>query len=244
MSDKPPRHRFFAESLDGEMVALPPAEARHALDVLRLRSGEVVALFDGAGGVAIGTLQPAGRAAARVEITARSQAGPPPAPAVELAFAVPKGRRLDWLLEKATELAAAALSPVIFERSVARPGLSAHARRRWRRICIAAAKQCGADLLPRIDPPQALADVLARAGQGRRIFGDFRGHLALPDVLEDSERRGRIGVLVGPEGGMTDAERDAAAAAGFTPVRLPGYALRVETAAVALLAAIRAWGQT
>jgi len=232
--------RFFAESLDGEVVELSAAEAHHGVDVLRLRAGEVVEVFDGAGAVATGTFQLTGRKAAGVRITQRGPLRQRPRPLVELAFAVPKGKRLDWLLEKATELGAAALAPVAFQRSVVRPVFTPHARDRWRGICIAAAKQCGADFLPEIIPPRPLAEHLAGASQDVRIFGEIHSNRPLRVVLDRTEREDRIGVLVGPEGGLTDAEREAAEGAGFCAVRLGAYPLRVETAAVAFLAAIRA----
>jgi len=232
-------YRFFAGSLGGDVVELQAQEAHHARDVLRLADGAVVELFDGAGTVAAGVLRCGGRRAARVEITERRPARRS-APAIEVAFAVPKGKRLDWLLEKATELGAAALAPVVFRRSVARPDLSSRARDRWRGVCIAAAKQCGADLLPQIHPPCELGEVLRRSGEDLGIFGDPRGETTLAGVLDGAAEPPRVIVLVGPEGGMTEPERDSAVAAGFAPVRLGARTLRIETAAVAMLAAVTA----
>lgn len=159
---------------------------------------------------------------------------------IELAFAVPKGKRLDWLLEKAAELGAGVLAPVVFARSVAKPDLTGKARDRWRATCISAAKQCGADFLPEIRPPEGLTDCLARGGAG--LFGDADADQAVPAALAELAGRERIRILVGPEGGLTDAERADAVEAGLTPVRLGGYVLRIETAALALLAAVRAIG--
>ena len=174
-----------------------------------------------------------------------------PDPTIELAFAVPKGNRLDWLLEKAAELGVARLVPVAFERSVVRPDLSEHARQRWRGILIAAGKQCGSDWLPEIAPPAVLADYLAGVHCGIRLLGDAREGVSVPEALGirnpsspgpsdhplPSRERG-IRILVGPEGGLTEEERGAARAAGFVPVRIGWTVLRVETAAVALLAAV------
>ena len=238
MADASVRHRFFVESIGAETVELPPSEAHHALHVLRVRAGEQVEVFDGAGTVARGSFRPAGRKSAAVEVVERRELSPRPAPAIELAFAVPKGKRLDWLIEKATELGAAVLSPVIFERSVAGPAAGGRVPGRWRGICIAAAKQCGASFLPELRPPRPLGEFLTDAGGGVRLLGDAAG-VSMVKALAGSPPA-RVCVLVGPEGGLGEAESAAAAEADFIPVRLGGLTLRIETAAVALLAAVNA----
>lgn len=236
MKDHSTPHRFFAEDLSGEAVELGQAEARHAARVLRLSAGAQVKLFDGAGTVAAATLEKLTRRSAVARIVQRRKIPARPEPVVRLGFSVPKGRRLDWLLEKATELGAARLSPVVFERSVNIPKMSGHARSRWRAICIAAAKQCRADFLPEIDPASALSDFLGAEAGGVRILGDADSDVSVPTALEEWSPGSPVTILVGPEGGPTDAERRAALAAGFSPVRLGEYVLRVETAALVLLA--------
>jgi len=235
----PARHRFFAESLEGDLVALSSDQAHHARDVLRLATEAEVEVFDGAGGVAAGRLQLSGRQAVAVRVLERRRAPAPPGPTVEIAFSIPKGKRLDWLLAKATELGAAAVAPVVFERSVVRPTWSEHAHRRWRAVCVAAAKQCGANVLPHILPPRPVAVYLAGRGDRLGVFGQTAQAEDLPAVLAGLPAGRGIAALVGPEGGMTAAERQGALDAGFRPVRLGGYVLRVETAALAILAAIR-----
>ena len=239
MSKRSVRHRFFAESITAEVVALSTEESHHALDVLRLKAGEPVIVLDGAGEVGEGVLEVLGRGSAAVKVHRRRKASPLK-PAVELAFAAPKGKRLDWLLEKATELGATTLSPVIFERSVVRP--RADRQRRWRSVCVAAAKQSGAEFLPAIAPPRELPAYLASAGDGLRILGDPAARATLPQVLAGPEAARVVRILVGPEGGMTEAERALAVKAGFLPVRMAVQVLRVETAVVGFLAVIRALG--
>ncbi|MBS3735253.1 MAG: 16S rRNA (uracil(1498)-N(3))-methyltransferase [Phycisphaerae bacterium] len=233
--------RFFAEDITGDAVDLPAAEAHHARHALRLRDGEPVELFDGHGDAATGRLVLIGRKGARVAVDSRRTAPPPAPPGVELAFAVPKGKRLDWLLEKATELAAAALRPVHFARSVAGPShLSPAGRQRWRDRCVAAAKQAGVWHLPRVGEPVALDDYLAAVTAPRRLLGAPEALETVAGALAAGDTDADVALLIGPEGGLTDAESDAARAAGFTPVRLGGTTLRTETAAIALLAAVRA----
>ncbi len=229
--------RFFVESLAGETVELSADESHHALDVLRLTDGAEVEVFDGAGNSAEGTLRLHGRKKTDVHVLHRRKAEKHPEPLVELAFAVPKGKRLDWLLEKTTELGAARLQPVVFKRSVAKTAPSS----RWRKTCIAAAKQCGADFLPDLAEAKKLPDFLAETDADIRILGDAGGEMSIPTAIKEWSSGKRIVILIGPEGGLTGDEADSIVRAAFSPVRLGNLVLRVETAAVALLAAINAY---
>ncbi len=237
--------RFFALPINPPAVELPAAEAHHALNVLRLRAGMEVEVFDGQGAHAVGRISHARHGQVTVTVL---RVDPPtcrPEPVVHLAFAVPKGKRLDWLLEKATELGAASLQPVVFQRSVAGgEELSEGKRDRWLTHCIAAAKQCGLDFLPAIRDTINVVElckssaVPAGEDQVLQLLGDIEPDAvpfaaALADVPPGAEVR----LLVGPEGGVTPQERALALAAGFRPVRLGSTTLRVETAALALLAA-------
>jgi 16S rRNA (uracil1498-N3)-methyltransferase len=228
--------RFFGQSLNGETVELSADEAHHAIDVLRLKDGAEVNLFDGAGGSADGTLHLHGRKQAEVHILRRREVKNRPDPLVELAFAVPKGKRLDWLVEKATELGAARLTPVRFHRSVATTTPS----ERWRRTCIAAAKQSGNNFLPEIAETKTLKNFLASADAEIKILGHAGGEMAIPSVLNGWSAGKSIVILIGPEGGLTDDETTAAGEGGFASVRLGNLTLRIETAAIALLAAVNA----
>jgi len=233
------RRRFYVPDLTGGRIDLPPEEAHHALHVLRLSPGAAVELFDGRGGSADGTLVEADRHRVSIDIERRHPLEPPSTPQLHLGFAIPKGKRLDWLLEKATELGAASVQAVTFERSFAgKADLTPGKRRRWNGHCIAAAKQCGLQFLPDIHPPVDLAEFLAATGGALRLLGatgpDTPG---VSDVLRTHVPPQDIVLLVGPEGGLTDAEHAAACGAGFQAVRLGQTTLRTETAAVALLAA-------
>jgi 16S rRNA (uracil1498-N3)-methyltransferase len=235
--------RFYAPELGSE-VSLPSDQAHHALGVLRLGVGESVALFDGRGASADGRIIRIGRGEVVVAAGEVSHE-PAPRPRVHLAFAVPKGKRLDWLLEKATELAAASLQPIVFERSVAGGAeLTEAKRRRWLGHCISAAKQCGLNRLPELHDVTALSDFLTAgkpATNSIRLLGDADiDSTPLADALKAAGTLEDVTVLVGPEGGPEAAERRQIVAAGFVPARLGATTLRIETAAVALLAAIRA----
>lgn len=237
-------YRFHSPALPAApgTVELSTAESHHAMHVLRLRAGAEVELFDGAGRHVAGRIAEAKHGVVRVQIAGEVAVQPRPHPQVHLAFAVPKGKRLDWLLEKATELGAASLHAVRFERSVAgAEELSETARERWLGHCIAAAKQCGLDFLPEILRPVSLAEYLASPVDAARLVGDLgKGAQPLPAALRDWRVEQGAAVLVGPEGGFTPGERNAILAAGYVPVRLGATTLRIETATLALLAGIHA----
>jgi len=246
MAETEKRPRFFVPDLPPEAPALaelPPAEAHHALHVLRLRAGAAVELFDGCGRCAEGHIADASRRRVTVAVE-RTWTQPPAAPGapgpVHLAFAVPKGSRADWLIEKATELGAASLRPTVFERSVAgKEPLSPAKRGRWVGHCVAAAKQAGLAHLPTVEDPAPLADMLARAAGALVLVGDTVAE-AVPVLEALAHRRADqdILIVVGPEGGFAEAERAALQAGGAVAVRLGRSTLRIETAAVALLAAV------
>ncbi len=246
MTETDKRHRFFVPDLTAEAPAraeLPPAEAHHALHVLRLRAGAAVELFDGRGQCAEGRIADVSRRKVTVQIERTWTEPQPHGPLVHLAFAVPKGSRADWLVEKATELGVASLRPTVFERSVAgKEPLSAAKRERWMNHCAAAAKQAQVNRLPGIEDPAALGDLLARAAGALVLVGDTAPE-AVP-ILEALARRRKgedILIVVGPEGGLTDAERATLRAGGAVAVRLGRSVLRIETAAVALVAVVLAF---
>ena len=199
-------------------------------------------MFDGRGTVAQGTLADVDRRAVTVEIDSTARR-PRQRPLVHLAFATPKPKRLDWLLEKASELAAASLRAIIFHRSVSGAGpLTESKRRRWSARCLAAAKQSGMNFLPELLPTLALGEYLAldAAPGDMRLLGDLGPDACPLARAAQPDHTGDVHLLIGPEGGLTGQERTDAVSAGFVPVRLGATTLRIETAAAALLAAVTA----
>ena len=238
-------HRFYVDQLpapgdNASQVQLPPGEAHHAANVLRLAMAAPVELFDGRGGRAAGRIESVKRGEVVVAVERSLPASTRDGPLVHLA--VPKGKRLDWLLEKATELGAASLTPVIFRRSVAGTDSLPPAKlERWLGHCIAAAKQCGLDFLPAIAQPVRLSELLAASAPRLALLGCCQDD-ATPIAAALARRQSGqdVLVLVGPEGGTTDDEHQAARDAGFIPVKLGHTTLRTETAAISLLAAATA----
>lgn len=242
---QPAKHRFFVGELQPGRVSLPRGQVHHAVHVLRLGVGAVVELLDGRGAVATGEIVELRKNLAVVEVRDIETIAISPGPSVHLGFAVPKGKRLDWLLEKAAELGAASLRPVVFERSISGGGKpTEERRRRWESHCIAAAKQSGINFLPEIHDPIGLAElVLIPPGPNAelRLFGDPREHSdPLTKILSSARGypQAEIHILIGPEGGLSDTERGLLTGAGYLPVRIGHTTLRIETAAVALLAAV------
>jgi 16S rRNA (uracil1498-N3)-methyltransferase len=250
MSRQPDPHRtrpprFFCPRVAEGPMDLPAAEARHAAGPLRLWAGDAVVLFDGGGLQWPGRIVEIARHGRRVRI----EVGPPqsvgrePAVAVTVAAAAPKGRRWDWLLEQCTELGAAAIWALRCQRGIhVPPPEKADA---WRRICIEAAKQCGRNRLPDLAGPMTVLEAASGGPFDLAILGgvDEGDPFAALGAAASGLPPQRVLLLIGPEGGFTDAECAAATAAGARLVHLGPTILRTETAAAALLAAaVATWG--
>lgn len=228
---------------EGATVLLPAAAARH-VQVLRLQPGEALTLFNGEGGEWAATVVRMGRSDVEVQVGAHDAgAERESAHAVTLAVGMPANERMDWLVEKATELGVAAIQPLMTERSVLRlSGERADKKvSHWRAVAVAAAEQCGRTRVPVVEPVRALADWLRQPppGAGLDLVLSLREARPLAERIAPARRDGRLPplrLLSGPEGGLSAAEEDAARAAGFAPVSLGARVLRAETAPLAVLA--------
>ncbi len=212
------------------------AEASHYLrTVLRLRPGDSLEVFDGAGGAWTATLGEGEELA----LGARRDV-PPPGARLWLAFALPKGEKGELVVQKATELGVERLLPFAAARSVVKldPRRGADRARRWRRIAAEAARQCGRADLPEVDAPAPLAAVLAATPPGFRCLV-FHGPGG--DRLAEAVDPGASGhlLVVGPEGGLAPAEVDRCLAAGARVASLGPRVLRAETAAIAAVALLQ-----
>lgn len=231
----------------GDLVELDGAEGRHAATVRRIRVGETVLLTDGRGTLAEGTVSATGRDTVTVRIGRRT-AVPAPEPRVLLAQALVKGDRGELAVEMATEAGVDAILPWRAARCVARwddgpRGEKALAR--WRSTVREAAKQARRPWLPVVEEPVGTA---ALAGRVAAVAGALVLHEGARDALADVDlpATGDLLLVVGPEGGVTDAEIEQLAAAGARPVRLGAEVLRASTAATVALGALGAltgrWG--
>jgi 16S rRNA (uracil1498-N3)-methyltransferase len=222
---------------EGLRLCLPEAAARHA-QVRRVQPGDALRLFDGHGHEHAAVVLAMGRKDVEVAVGAAVPALPEPATAVTLALGVPANERMDTLVEKATELGAAAFQPLECERSVLRlQGERAQRRREhWQAVAAGASEQCGRAVVPPVALPAPLGAWLAQVRAPQRLLLSLAAD-ATP-WPRCSVGPGELAVLSGPEGGLSPQEEAAARAAGFQPVSLGPRVLRADTAPLALLAAL------
>ncbi len=221
----------------GEAARLPQQEARHLSVSRRLREGDAVELFDGRGTVAHAAVLACERTGTvRVEILER-HCMPPDALRLHLASAVPKGERQSVLLDMATQLGMSAYTPLLCARSTMRP--SPATARRWQRIVLEACKQSRRPYAPTLHPPADPSTVAERAvAAGDTVWvADPAAPVFNPRTIPAPSARATL--IIGPEGGFTEAERDALAAAGAMPLGLGETILRIELAAVTALGVYR-----
>ncbi|MBZ0273636.1 16S rRNA (uracil(1498)-N(3))-methyltransferase [bacterium] len=211
----------------GEDIVLPRSERRHIERVLRLVDGDTIVVFDGRGSAADALLTHAGNDNLVARIVRRHPPLPPPFPELTMIVAAMRGERLESTIEKLTELGAARIVLFEAERTQRRLLLGRSARRVA--AAVAAAKQCGRDLLPEIKEVSDIALAVSEApAVAIRWLADPNGDAPLvPATAADS-----VAIVIGPEGGLTDDESAIAHAAGFAPVRLSDAILRSDTAAI------------
>ncbi len=228
---------FVAEqpAPDGS-VRIPREQVRH-LRALRLRAGDRLCVFDDAGREHAVVLERVGAKEATARVIATSTASHESPLELVLVPALVKHDKMDWIVEKTTELGVVRIAPVVTRFTVA---LGDHAAR-WRRIALAAAKQCGRTRIPIVDAPRAFEAAVRESWPGLRLLAwEDEAAVRLADVPGAPRA---VTMLIGPEGGFEDAEVAAARAAGFASVTLGRRVLRAETAAVVATALCQhRWG--
>lgn len=220
----------------GKRIPVEGAAANHITRVLRLRAGEPLTLFNGNGAEYAATILEFHRDTVVVEVgqeVAVSRESPLP---FTLAQGISRGERMDWILQKATELGGSRIVPVFTERSVVRLDARQAERKlqHWRGIAVAACEQCGRNIVPRIAHPTDLFDFVSNGvePQMTRLLLSPTSDVSIDEV---SVSAAGVTVLIGPEGGLTENEQEVALRAGFTSVRMGPRVLRTETAAIAAL---------
>lgn len=237
--------RFLAPGVCrvGDVVTLAPEQSYHLASVLRIAPGERVRIFTGQGDEFIGRVEIAQPKEARVRICEQYESGRKAPANLRLGFAPPPAQRADILIEKATELGVADLHPLICERLQGfRVAAAAGRIERWRRKAEEAARQSQRSVVPRIHAPASLEDFVREASDDLHLIGSTGDARSLWQVLADvSEVPSAVSMVVGPAGGLTRRELELATQAGFVPVSIGPHVLRVETAAICLLAAVGLW---
>ena len=248
-----PRFHCPLPLTEGAEIDLPEGCARH-VQVLRLQPGADITLFDGGGPLLRGgewtaTVLHMGRTSVRVRVGAHQAVEREGARAIHLLAGTTAGERMDWLVEKATELGMASLTPLATERSMVRLQGERAAKKQahWQAVAVAACEQCGRNRVPHIHPLASLAQALAPASAAavatgvaplRLVLSLAPGSVPLRSVLAQAAPEAALQFLSGPEGGLSAQEEQQALAQGFVPVSLGPRVLRAETAPLAALAAL------
>lgn len=227
----------------GARVSLPDHSAHHAREVLRLRAGAAVRVFDGAGHEFEATLEVVSRQGVQARLG--PSIAPRPEAHLRVVLALPplKGDRMELVIQKATELGVAEIWPVVTVRTdaSARPALNGTRRERWEKVASGAAEQCGRAVVPRIAPTATLERLLATPFDGGRML--FLERANDPRLRAVVPPPASVLALVGPAGGWEESEVARLLDAGFQPVSLGPRILRAETAAIAAVTALQVmWG--
>jgi 16S rRNA (uracil1498-N3)-methyltransferase len=241
-------HRFYLSPAEFQRggLTLKGREAHHALHVVRIRPGDWLTILDGAGNELVCRACEPGRDELRLELVEKHSRPNPPWQ-ITLLQALPKGKLFEAIIQKATELGAARIVPLLSERVVHHLDSDAAAQKaeKWQAVAIEAIKQCGAAWLPRVEPSVTLPEFLARHESFELpLVASLQSNRQHPQRYfhEFMKKTGRkpktICVWVGPEGDFTPQEIEAIQASGAQPITLGDFVLRSETAAVYCLSVL------
>jgi 16S rRNA (uracil1498-N3)-methyltransferase len=232
--------RFYAspESVKGKSIFISAEEAHHIVDVMRVRKTDSVVVFDGTGKEYIGFVKEVNLDHLVVEILEERIPAQEKLPAISLIQAMPKKDKMDYIVEKATELGVHSVIPVITDRTIVKWDQAKRGSHvsRWRKISREAAKQCGRLDLPKIFDIKDFSEVIKDADDyDLKLIAALSNRAEmLKDALADSKAR-KIVVAIGPEGDFTSEEVKLAKAAGFRLISLGSRVLKSDTAALAVL---------
>jgi len=239
-------HRFHLRPENWDSATLDSEESHHCSHVLRLCEGDRVTVFDGAGREGQATIASTSSSRVTLKIAGTSKTPSPPCE-ITLAQAIPKGKNMDLIVQKAVELGASKLVPILSDRTIVQLDADETAKKRekWRTVALEACKQCGQNHLPVISAPMNMKDFLERADKSSLLLiaslqPDAR---TLKFVLSEyTQQHGalpkRVTVFVGPEGDFTPAEISLAKSHGCQPITLGPIILRTETAAIYCLSVL------
>ncbi len=240
--------RFYVPQprIENGMLKIEGDEVKHIRKVLRLKGGDEIVVFDGLGKELEGTIVEEGLSSVVIKIQNIFSSKRDSLLEVTLAQSLLKGEKMDYLIQKATELGVKEIIPFFSSRSVLLLEESRRLKRhhRWEKIAVEASKQCGRGVVPKIESLQNYSDMLHTASiEDLRLVLWEREGTKLKEVLEISKEKRKIFFIIGPEGGFNQSEVDEAKGAGFIPVTLGRRILRAETASLCLLSILQyEWG--
>jgi len=240
--------RFYVPQprIEKGMLKIEGDEVRHIRKVLRLKRGDEIVVFNGSGKEYGGTIVEEGPSSVVITIRNIFSSETESQLEITLAQSLLKGDKMDYLIQKATELGVKEIIPFFSSRSVPLLEKSRRLKRyhRWERIAVEASKQCGRGVVLKIEPLQDYSEILRTASPDslRLILWEREG-VRLKEALERSEKKTKIFFIIGPEGGLSEEEIDQAKRNGFTPVNLGRRILRSETVSLCLVSILQyEWG--
>lgn len=231
--------RFYIAPSSWSSSQLTGDEAQHCSRVMRKQAGDHIEVFDGEGRVAVGEIVRVTKSEVDVRLISEKKTEPF-ATAIHLVPALIKGEAFEWMLEKAVELGAASVQPVVTDRTVVHLDAAQVEKKlaKWRRHMIESTKQCHTPFVPRLEMPGAFAKVVPGLEAGLKLIPALSEHSRTLKQVLPAVKPTSVTVLIGPEGDFTPEEEAMAQQAGFLPVTLGPLVLRAETAAIATLAVL------
>jgi len=242
-------NRFFlpAGQWEGGFLTITGEEAKHCVQIMRTVAGDEIELFDGAGRSAVVRVVSASKKEVLGEVVREVLTAPPSVP-LHLAQAIPKGKTMDLIIQKAVELGVRRITPLLTKHTVAKADDSAKKQEKWQRVALEACKQCGQNWMPEVMEARSFVDYLGSCDDDRGLYlagallpGMVSLKEALGGVLVNPELPSRVELLVGPEGDFSFEEYEAVVASVFQGVTLGELVLRSETAALFMISASKAF---
>ena len=229
--------RFYVPKHDWATNLLSEEEAHHAIKVMRVKTGENIELFDGEGTIA--TASVTSISGKSLEYTIESEKTlTVKTPSINLYQAIPKGKNMELIIQKAVELGVTEIIPLITKNTVAVSDSPEKKALKWQRTALEACKQCRQAFLPKIHTPVQFTESLKFYGE-LKVVGALRPNQKPLRETFNSHAPQSVSILVGPEGDFTDSELHYAESSGFIPVTLGDLVLRVETATLYMISATR-----
>ena len=234
---------FTAQSLAiGSSIQLEEGAARHLTSALRMKAGQDIILFDGRGGEYSAQLSEVKKGKAAVTVGAFSDISRESPLSIQLAIGISRGERMDWIVQKATELGVTDIIPLFTERcEVKLSGERLEKKtRHWQQVAISACEQCQRNTVPTVRGALSAEQYLAESIDGLKLVLHHRTEKRLAEMTLPNNN---VALLVGPEGGLSDREIDIALHSGFSPLAVGPRVLRTETAPLAAISIIQSlWG--